>query len=115
MTGLNKSKLNAYKFAIFGIKEFNPSIKVCLLKNAINFAEQHTKISEKHKAIIFHARKSLLFNDQHVWIKKEGGLFGVTMGTFDGADVCELLVIFFFISFQKIIIKRILVYTGTKD
>ena len=38
----------------------------CLLKSAINFAEQHTEISEKDKAIIFHARKSLLFNGQHV-------------------------------------------------
>ena len=37
----------------------------------------------------FHARKSLLFNDQHVWIKKEGGLFDVTMGAFDEAEVCE--------------------------
>ena len=37
----------------------------------------------------FHVRKSLLFNGQHVWIKKEGGLFDVTMGAFDGAEVCE--------------------------
>ena len=56
---------NLYKFAIFAIKEFYPSIKECLLKNAINFAEQHTEISE-NKAIIFHAGKSLLFNGQHV-------------------------------------------------
>ena len=54
-----------YKFATFDIKE-------CLLKNALNFAEQHTEISEKDKATIFHARKSLLFNGQHVWIKKKG-------------------------------------------
>ena len=78
-----------YKFATFDIKEFYPSIKECLLKNAINFAEQHTETSEKDKAIIFHARKSLLFNGQHVWIKKKGGLFDVTMGAFDGAEVCE--------------------------
>ena len=79
-----------YKFATFDIKQFYPSIKECLLKNAIiNFAGQHTEISEKDKAIIFHARKSLLFNGQHVWIKKNGGLFDVTMGAFDGAEVCE--------------------------
>ena len=74
-----------YNFATFDVKEFYPSIKECVLKNAINFAEQHTEISEKDKAIIFHARKSLLFNDQHVSIKKKGRLFDVTMGTFDGA------------------------------
>ena len=82
---------NLYKFATFDIKEFYPSIKECLLQNAINFAEQHTEISEKDKAIIFHARKSLLFNGQHVWIKNEGGLFDVTMGAFDGAEVYEAI------------------------
>ena len=52
-----------YTFATFDTKQFYPSIKECQLKNAINFAEQqHTKISGKDKAIIFLARKSLLFN-----------------------------------------------------
>ena len=80
---------NLSKFGTFDIKEFYPSIKECLLKNVRNFAEQHTKISEKDKATIFHAGKSLLFNGQHVWIKKKEGLFDVTMGAFDGAEVCE--------------------------
>ena len=52
---------NFYKLATFDIKEFYPSIIECLSKNAINFAEQHTEISEKDKAIIFHDRKSLLY------------------------------------------------------
>ena len=84
-------KKHLHKFATFDIKEFYRSIKECLLKNTINFAGQHTKISEKDKAIIFHARKSLLFNGQHVWIKKKGGLFDVTMGAFDVAEVCEVV------------------------
>ena len=58
MTGLSKKKKQLYKFAAFDIKEFYPSIKECLLTNAINLAEQHTKISEKDKAIIFHTRKT---------------------------------------------------------
>ena len=49
----------------------------CLLKNVINFAKKTPEISEKDKAIKFHSRKSLLFDGQHVWIKKEGGLFDV--------------------------------------
>ena len=80
---------NLYKFATSDIKEFYPSIKKCLLKIVINFAEQHTEISQNDKAIIFHTRKFVLFNGQHVWIKKEEGLFDVTMETFDGAEVCE--------------------------
>ena len=81
--------MNLYKFATFDIKEFYPSIKDFMLKNAINSAVQHTEISRKDKATIFHARKSLLFNGQHVFTKKEGGLFDVAMGAFDGTEVCE--------------------------
>ena len=101
MTGLTKKNKHLYKFATFDIKEFYPSIKECLLKNAINFAEQHTKISEKDKAIIFHFRKSLLFNGQHGWIKKKGELFGVTMGTFDEVEVCEAVGNFFLYQLSK--------------
>ena len=43
-------------------------------------------------AIIKHARKSLLFSKSDTWVKKDGdGLFDVTMGSFDGAEVCELV------------------------
>ena len=104
-----------YKFAKFDIKECYPSIKEFLLKNATNFARQHTEISEKDKAIIFHARKSLLFNGQHVWIKKKGGLFDVTMGAFDGAEVCEAVGNFLLYQHSKNYNKKILIYTGTMD
>ena len=81
------------------------SIKECLLKNAIYFAEQHTEISENNKTIIFHARKSLLFNGQNVWIKKEGGVFDVTMGAFNGAEVCEAVGNFALSLFKKLLKK----------
>ena len=36
--------------------------------------------------------KIVIFNNQQTWIKKEeSGLFDVTMGAFDGAEVCELV------------------------
>ena len=44
-------------------------------------------LSDDDKAIIHHARKSLLFNDQQTWIKT----VDVTMGVYDGAEVCELV------------------------
>ena len=31
------------------------------------------------------------FKDQQTWIKRNSGLFGVTMGAYDGAEVCELV------------------------
>ena len=82
------------KFVIFDIKDFYPSIKESLLKQSLDFAEKHIKISTEDKAIIKHARKSLLFNKQQTWIKKESGLFDATMGAYDGAEVCELVGIF---------------------
>ena len=42
--------------------------------------------------IIFHDRKSLLFDKNISWIKKNNGsMFDVTMGSNDGAEVCELV------------------------
>ena len=82
------------KFVIFDIKDFYPSIKESLLKQSLDFAEKYTKVISEDKVIIKHARKSLLFNKQQIWIKKESGLFDVMMGAYDGAEVCELVEIF---------------------
>ena len=68
------------KFVVFDIKEFYLSITENLLKKALTFAEAHTHLSDDDKAIIHHARKSLLFNHQQTWIKTESWLFDVTMG-----------------------------------
>ena len=41
---------------------------------------------------IMHCKKSLLFNNSDIWIQKEGNKdFDVTMGSFDDAEVCELV------------------------
>ena len=41
--------------------------------------------------IIYHAWKSLLFDENDTWTKKQSGLFDVTMGAYDGQEVCELV------------------------
>ena len=64
------------------------------MKQYLDFVEKHIKVSSENKAIIKHARKSLLHNKQQTWIKKESELFDVTMGAYDGAEVCELVEIF---------------------
>ena len=39
-----------------------------------------------------HLGKSLLFDSNSIWIKKDGSLnFDVTMGSYDGAEICELV------------------------
>ena len=80
-----------HSFVIFGIKYFYPSVKEKLLIKALKFAESYTGISDEDKRIMNHSRKSLLFNNRQAWMKKESGLFNVTMEAYDGAEVCELV------------------------
>ena len=80
------------KFIQFDIVEFYPSISKDLLSKTIDFAKTITTISPEEENIIYHARKSLLFTNKNSWVKKEGDPeFDVTMGSFDGAEICELV------------------------
>ena len=85
---------NSHKFLMFDIKDFYPSIKEDLLIEALEFAKHHVTIKPKDRETIFHARKSLLYNEGEPWIKKQSNSFDVTMGSYDGAEVCELIGIF---------------------
>ena len=67
-------------------------------------------MSDEDKCIINHSRESLLFNNQQAWIKRESGLFNVTMGAYDGAEVCELVGSFLLHQLSKNIIKKTLAY-----
>ena len=80
-----------YKFIMFDIKDFYPSISKELLTDALTFAET---IDDQDKKIIYHSRKSLLFKQEQTWMKKGSDLFDVSMGAYDGAEVCELIGIF---------------------
>ena len=79
------------KFVTFDIKDFYPSITQDLLNKALNFASEYIYISKCDIDVINHARKSLLFDGSKTWVKKQGGLFDVSMGAYDGAEVCELV------------------------
>ena len=87
---------NKYKFMIFDIKDFYSSISKKLLDDSINFARQHVQIKREDFSIIQHARKSLLYNKEIPWQKKDTNLFDVAMGAYDGAEVCELVGLFLF-------------------
>ena len=67
-------------------------ISVLLLKAAISFASQFVCISQQEIEIIFHAKKSLLYNNSTPWCKRtDTPNFDVTMGSFDGAETCQLV------------------------
>ena len=86
----NKDKC---RFVKFDIAEFYPSISEKLLENAITFARTASEVYPDTLGIIKLARKSLLF-DHHksTWVKKgENPTFDVTMGSYDGAETCDLV------------------------
>ena len=84
----NKSKCSFIKFDIV---DFYPSISEELLSKAIAYAQSVTTIEEKVIRTIYHSRKSLLFDRDNVWVKKDNPEFDVTMGSYDGAELCELV------------------------
>ena len=65
------------------------------MNKALDFAENYTIISKEGIRLIFHCRKSLLFFNDEAWKKKDkDSSFDVTMGSFDGAELCELIAIY---------------------
>ena len=77
-------------FILFDIVSFYPSISHELLTTAITWAKNFCDISKQEEHIIFHAKNTLLYNKGTPWVKKQG-TFDVTMGSFDGAETCELV------------------------
>ena len=55
---------------------------------------------------IMHCRKSLLFSDGNTWIKNNGTTFDVTMGSYDGVKVCELIGLY--------LLRQLTVLTGNE-
>ena len=87
----NKTKAS---FISFDIVDFYPSISENLLAKAIEHAEQFQTISDQDKTIIMHAKQTLLFSNDEPWRKKDNNnsLFDVPMGSYDGAETCEIVV-----------------------
>jgi hypothetical protein len=80
-------------FICFDIVEFYPSITAKLLNDAMDFASEYVEITPLDRRLILHAKKTLLFNGGEPWVKKDN-LFDITMGSYDGAECCELTVVF---------------------
>ena len=79
-------------FLKFDIVSFYPSITFEILNKALDFAKKYTDINEEMVSAILNARKSFLFYKGNPWIKKANEThFDVTEGSFDGAEVCELV------------------------
>ena len=78
-------------FICFDIENFYPSISQDLLNKALDFASNYDNITADERNIIIHAKSSILIHKNQPWQKKGNTTFDVTMGSFDGAETCELV------------------------
>ena len=79
------------KFIQFDIVSFYPSITPTLLDEALTWAAEQVDLSPQQRTIIFQARKSFLYTNGKPWVKKGDKNFDVGMGSYDGAQICELV------------------------
>ena len=86
--------------------DFYPSISEKLLTDAIEYANKFVKIDKQSIEIIIHCRESLLFCEGEAWSKKSYDRFDVTMGSFDGAEVCELVGLYLLHHLSGILVKE---------
>ena len=79
-------------FICFDVVEFYPSITEALLKRALDFASEHVNISANERQAVINSKHSLLFSKGQPWEKRNStSNFDVTMGSYDGAETCELV------------------------
>ena len=71
--------------------DFYLSIAKDLLENAIDFSSAVTTIEKQVIGTIIHSRKSFLYNNKEIWVRKGNTNFDLTMRNFDGAEACELV------------------------
>ena len=54
-------------------------------------AKKYGDVDDHNIELIMHCRKSVLFGDSITWTKKRGSPFDVTMCSYDGADIYQLV------------------------
>ena len=89
---------------ILDIKKFYPSITERALDRALDLAKEYIVIPLDKVEIIKHCRRTLLFYEDSIWIKKgESGNFDTQIGAYDGAEICELVECVLLYNINKIV------------
>ena len=100
------SKLDGTKYSLmkFDVVEFYPSISQKLLNKAMKFAEKYVDIEPDVINIINNSCKSILHSRGEVWVKKtkQEEDFDVAMGSYSGAETCELIGLYMLHGLEKI-------------
>ena len=87
-----ENKRNKY-FIKYDVISYYPSITEALFNQSIDFAKTLTPISDDELKILHNSRKQLVSWANKCWTKKQG-LFDVSMGSYDGAECCNLVGLF---------------------
>ena len=88
-------------------RELNIYIKYTyIFSDTINWARSIYKIPEDVLNVILHSRESFLFQNGETWTKKGRDNFDVTMGAYDGAELCELVGLYILNKLEEIIGKN---------
>ena len=96
----NKEKVHLNQYDIV---EFYPNISEKLLREAITWARNFLNIPQEDEKIIITAKNTLLFHNSQPWKKKDTeGFFDNTMGSYDGAESCELVGLFILSQLKEI-------------
>ena len=79
-------------FLKFDVVDFYPSITPNIIKSALDFAKTFVNIEPDEEEIIRHSCKTLLYHAEDFWVKKgDHDMFDIPMGSYHGAEICELV------------------------
>ena len=104
ITWFKNSKFNKnYRFIKFNITKFYPSITKNNLIKALEFAENFYPIIDKEMNVIIRFCEAILTHKNQTWEKKtiSNQLFKVSMGSFNGAEICDLVGLFLLNGIKK--------------
>ena len=88
----NIKNKHTHTFILFDVVNMYGSISEKLLTEALQWASSLTKITKEEKSIILRAKKSLLYDHRgEPFVKKGRKNFDITMGSWDGAESCDLV------------------------
>ena len=98
-------------FTSFDIVDFYPSISEHLMDWCIAWGKQFINITDSDISITKHARKSLLSHQNQIWSKRNAdNTFDITMGSYDRAEICELVGLIILNSLQECLRKNVGLY-----
>ena len=80
-----------HAFITFDVCDFYPSISEELLLKELDYSSRFATVTQQDHHIIVHAKRSLLYHQNSPWTKNTSNMFDVTMGSYDGAETCEMI------------------------